>query len=190
MAKEGLVPNECLKPGNTQTQRAEGKSIVNTCLWLDTPRYHSGSQLCHNTTRSMQFPHWKDKAPARFMTGTDFCTMTQKPEVVFPQTLLTRTPFCTCQQNFGLIAVIQTLTLLLTAFQTSTILSLHLAEAVAPSGGYLEVLSELDVHRLLKLHCWTEAEWYNIKSVLVWKESQPWSWALWSLSALHLINLN
>lgn len=88
--------------------------------------------------------HWKDYDPVRFMTGTDFCSMTQKPEVVLPQRLLTRTPFCTCQQNFGLLAVIQMLTLLLTAFQISTILSLHLSEAVAPSGGYLEVLSELE----------------------------------------------
>lgn len=102
--------------------------------------------------------HWKENAPVSFMTGTDFCTMTQKPEVVLPQRLLTRTPFCTCQQNSSLLAVIAMLTLLLTAFQISTILSLHLSEAVAPPGGYLEVLSELEVHRLLKLHCWTGRE--------------------------------
>lgn len=102
--------------------------------------------------------HGKDNAPVSFMTETDFCTMTQKPEVVLPQRLLTRTPFCTCQQNFGLLVLIQMLTLLLTAFRVSTILSLHLSEAVAPSGGYLEVLSELEVHRLLKLHCWTGRE--------------------------------
>lgn len=44
-----------------------------------------------------------------------------------------------------MLAVIQMLTLLLTAFQIITILSLHVPEAVAPSGGYLEVLSELEV---------------------------------------------
>lgn len=83
-----------------------------------------------------------DNDPVSFMTGNDFCTMTQKPEVVLPQSLLTRTPSCTCQQNFALLAAIPMLTSLLTAFQISTILSLHLPEAVAPPGGYLEVLSE------------------------------------------------
>lgn len=81
--------------------------------------------------------------------------MTQAQEVVFPQRLLTRSPSRTCQQNFSLLAAIQ---MLPTAFQISSILSLHVPEPVAPSGGYSEVLSELEVHRMLKLQRWTGRE--------------------------------